>query len=245
MENTIYIALSRETAVKREMSVIANNLANMNTTGFKAERMMFVEHLVKSRGGDKIAPTKLAYSRDVAQFTDLREGPIKSTGNPLDVAIKNDGFLIVDTPNGQRYTRNGHLELSNTGQLVNQQGFAVLSDAGVPITFAPEDTDINISRDGSVSTNNGELGKIRLVQFEKTQNMEKSGAGLLKTDEPPADVESPQIIQGALETSNVQPIFELTKMIETQRAFDGVRSFIEKEDKRQRKMIEQLAPRRI
>ena len=159
MENTIYIALSRETAVKREMSVIANNLANMNTTGFKAERMMFVEHLVKSRGGDKIAPTKLAYSRDVAQFTDLREGPIKSTGNPLDVAIKNDGFLIVDTPNGQRYTRNGHLELSNTGQLVNQQGFAVLSDAGVPITFAPEDTDINISRDGSVSTNNGELGK--------------------------------------------------------------------------------------
>ena len=75
--------------------------------------------------------------------------------------------------------------------------------------------------------------------------MEKAGAGLLKTDEPPADVESPQIIQGALETSNVQPIFELTKMIETQRAFDGVRSFIEKEDKRQRKMIEQLAPRRI
>ena len=245
MENSGYIALSRVTSLKRQMSVIANNLANMNTTAFKGENMMFVEHLVKSKGGDSIAPTKFTYSRDVAQVTDLSEGPIKSTGNPLDLAIKNEGYFTVETLEGPRYTRNGHFEVSSQGQLVNGQGFPVLADAGVPLTFAPEDTDITIARDGTVSTNNGELGKIKLVKFDKPQNLQKEAGGLLKTEDAALPVDAPQMLQGSLESSNVQPIVEMSKMIETHRAFNSVRTFIEREDQRQRKMIEQLSPRRM
>jgi len=123
MESSVLIALSRQGTLKREMDVIANNLANMNTTGFKGEKMLFVEHLVKSRGGDRLLPVKLSFARDVAQITDLSEGQINTTGNTLDVAIRKDGFFVVETPNGQRYTRNGRFETDNQGQLVNQQGF--------------------------------------------------------------------------------------------------------------------------
>ena len=243
MENSAYIALSRQGTLKREMAVIANNLANMNTTAYKGDKMMFVEHLTKSKGGDRLTPVKLAFSRDVAQFTDTTEGPIKATGNPLDVAVKNDGYFIVETTAGQRYTRNGRFEQDDQGQLVNQQGFPVLTDAGVPLVFAPEDTDITISRDGTVSTNNGELGKIRLVTFENPQSLKKEAGGLLNTDEDPVDAEKPAIVQGALEGSNIQPIIELSKMIQTNRAFDSVRKFIDREDQRQKKMIQKLAPK--
>ena len=243
MENSVFIALSRQGTLKREMDVIANNLANMNTTGFKGQKMLFVEHLVKSRGGDRLLPVKLSFARDVAQITDLSEGPINTTGNTLDVAIRKDGFFVVETPNGQRYTRNGRFETDNQGQLVNQQGFPVLTGAGVPLVFAPEDTDISIARDGTVSSNNGELGQIKLVKFEKAQNLQKEAGGLLNTNDAPVNVDDPVLIQGALEGSNVQPILELSKMIETHRAFESVRSFIDREDQRQKKMIQQLAPR--
>ena len=123
MESSVLIALSRQGTLKREMDVIANNLANMNTTGFKGQKMLFVEHLVKSRGGDRLLPVKLSFARDVAQITDLSDGQLNTTGNTLDVAIKKDGFFVVETPNGQRYTRNGRFETDNQGQLVNQQGF--------------------------------------------------------------------------------------------------------------------------
>ena len=111
MESSVLIALSRQSTLKREMDVIANNLANMNTTGFKSEKMMFVEHLVKSKGGGGLLPVKLAFARDVAQITDLTEGQVKTTGNPLDVAIKNEGYFVLETPNGERYTRNGRFEI--------------------------------------------------------------------------------------------------------------------------------------
>ena len=117
MESSVLIALSRQGTLKREMDVIANNLANMNTTGFKGEKMLFVEHLVKSRGGDRLLPVKLSFARDVAQITDLSEGQINTTGNTLDVAIRKDGFFVVETPNGQRYTRNGRFENDHQGQL--------------------------------------------------------------------------------------------------------------------------------
>ena len=132
MESSVLIALSRQGTLKREMDVIANNLANMNTTGFKSQKMLFVEHLVKSRGGDRLLPVKLSFARDVAQITDLSDGELNTTGNTLDVAIKKDGFFVVETPNGQRYTRNGRFETDSQGQLVNQQGFPVLTGAGVP-----------------------------------------------------------------------------------------------------------------
>ena len=243
MENTAYIALSGQSALKREMSVIANNLANMNTTAYKGEKMMFVEHLVKSKGGNSFIPQKLTYTRDVAQYQNFAEGPIKNTGNTFDVAIHGDGYFVVETPDGEHYTRNGHFQLNNDGKLVNLSDQAVLSDAGTPFFFGPEDKDIEITADGLVSTRNGEIGKIRIVKFDTPQNLQKKASGLYFTEDQPVDVTNPTLLQKSLEGSNVNPMAEITKMINVQRAYDSVRKFIDKEDQRQRKMLQQLTPR--
>lgn len=243
MENTSYVALSRQATLRRQMDVVANNLANMSTHGYKGGSMMFVEHLVKSKGGEGILTPKMSYVRDIATLTDTAPGPIETTGNPLDIAIQGDGFLVVNTPDGERYTRNGRLQLDNTGQLVNQMGEPVLADGGAPIVFAPEDTEITISRDGTVSTNNGELGKLQVVTFDNLQKLERTAGAQFVSDEdnPPKAVDAPSILQGAVEGSNVEPIREMANMIEVHRAYDSVKNFIEREDERQRAMIRDLA----
>jgi flagellar basal-body rod protein FlgF len=243
MENTTYVALSRQATLRRQMDVVANNLANMSTHGYKSGQMMFVEHLTKSKGGDGLLTPKLAYVRDIATMTDTKPGAIETTGNPLDIAIQGDGFFVIQTPEGEHYTRNGRLQLDNTGQLVNQLGQPILADGGAPLIFAPEDTEIVISKDGTVSTNNGELGKLRVVRFDNDQKLERtSGAQFTTTEDNPAqNVDSPTVLQGAVEGSNVEPILEMANMITVHRAYDSVKSFIEREDERQRSMIRDMA----
>ena len=206
MENTAFITLSRQGVLRRQMDVIANNLANMNTTGFQAERMMFVDHLVRSRGGERILGEKHAYVRDIATARNTAEGPMKRTENPLDVAIRGEGYFAVETEAGERYTRNGHFRLDPSGQLVTQNGDPVLSETRQPFFFAPEDTEIQISSDGTVSTNNGDLGRLRVVGFEDSEAMEPVSGGLYRSDAPPFDVQRPQVVQGTLKGSNVEPI---------------------------------------
>ncbi|MBI2978316.1 MAG: flagellar basal-body rod protein FlgF [Rhodospirillales bacterium] len=241
METSTYIALSRQGGLQRQMDIVAHNIANMNTAGFKGQDMMFVEHLVKSRGGEKLLGNKLAYARDISTLINFSEGPMEKTGNPLDLAITGDGFFVVRTPQGERYTRNGRFKLDEGGQLVNQAGLPVLSSAGQPFILAPEDTEITVSRDGTVSTNNGNLGKLKLVRFENPQQLKRSAGSLYASESPPIDVEQPSITQGMLEGSNVQPIFEMAKMIDISRTYDNVRNFIEREDDRMRNMIREMA----
>lgn len=240
METTTYIALSSQGALRREMDAIAHNLANMNTTGFKGERMMFVDHLQRSRTGDFIADQRLSFVRDVASFTDTAEGPIEQTDNTLDVAIHGDGYFAVQTPGGERYTRNGSFRLDNGGQLVTQDGRPVLSNAGAPIFFAPEDTSITISGDGAVSTENGPLGKLRIVTFDNNLDLQSMGDGLYNTNQQPIDKLNPQLVQGALEKSNIQAIVEMTRMIEVNREYSRAQKLIDREDERIRKMVREL-----
>ena len=126
---------------------------------------------------------------------------------------------MVDTPDGERYTRNGHLSLASDGQLVNQNKQPILSEAGTPFFFSPDDKNISIGGDGTVSTNNGQVGKIKVVKFDDPQNMQKRAGGILFTEEQPIDVPNASILQRALESSNVNPISEITKMIDVQRAY--------------------------
>jgi flagellar basal-body rod protein FlgF len=244
METTSYIALSRQGALRREMDTVAHNIANMNTSAFKGEKMMFVEHLVKSRDDQSVLPKKLSFTRDVAQYRDLSEGPIKTTGNTLDVAIRGDGYFVVETPDGTpNYTRNGGFTMDSQGQLVTQSGNPVLSRGGAPIFLSPTDHNITISADGTLSTNNGQLGQLRVVRFDDPQKMQAEQAGLFSTDQAPQDVVRPSVLQGALEGSNIQPVIELSRMIEVHRAYDSVKTFIDSEDGRQKKMIDQLGAR--
>jgi flagellar basal-body rod protein FlgF len=241
METSGLIAVSKQAALRRSMNVIANNLANMNTTGFKGEKMMFVEHLVRSRGGNNIGGDKLAFVRDIATAKDLSEGAFKATGNPLDVAIHGDGFFVVGTPGGERYTRNGNFQMDSSGQLVTRNGDPVLSDGGEPFFMSPEDTSIDIGADGTISTENGVLGKVAVVGFENRQDMRLIAGGLYSSRQEAVPVEKPEIAQGMLEGSNVQPIAEMTRMIEVHRNYESTKSFIEREDERQKTMIREFA----
>ena len=241
MENTSFVALSLQGSLRRQMNVIAHNIANMNTNGFKGEKMMFIQHLEKSRGGEQILGEKIAYVRDIATVRDISEGGLEKTGNTLDMAISGDGYFAVETAAGERFTRNGRFRLDEAGQLVNQQGDAVLSDGGQPFFFAPGDTEITVSRDGTITTENGALGRIRLVTFENQQELTALPGGLYSSEVVPTDAESPDVVQGMLESSNVQPIIEMTKMISVSRSYESVKRLIEREDERVKTMVEEMA----
>lgn len=239
MENASSIALSRQAVLRRQMDIVANNIANMNTTGFKGEKMMFVEHLIRSKGAENVLGEKLSYVRDVATIRDSSEGHLNSTSNPLDLAIAGEGYFAIETVAGERYTRNGRFQLDQAGQLVTHDGNPVLSTTGAPFFFGPTDSNITITGDGTVSTENGQLGQLRLVRFENDHALQQDGDVLFSADadNPPLDAERARVNQGMLESSNVQPIIELTNMIEVHRAYDSVKNFIEKEDERQRNML--------
>lgn len=241
MENTSYIALSREAALWRQMESISNNLANMNTPAFKGEHMMFREFLMPSREEGSPSRQNLAFVQDVGIFRDHREGPLTSTGNPLDVAIHGDGFFVIDTPEGTRYSRNGHFRLDESGQIVTTEGHAVMAANDQPFFIAPNEREITVAADGTVTTENGRLGKIRIVRFENEQTLRKVSGGMYETMALPTDVERPNLAQGMIEESNVQPVVEMTAMIDVLRNYQSVQKVLENEHDRQRKAIDILS----
>ena len=241
MESTSIVALSSQAALRRQMDIVAHNIANMNTTAFKAEKMMFIEHVVKSQGGERIFGDQVTYVRDIATVRDVSEGSLIKTGNQLDLAIRGQGYFVVETEFGERYTRNGRFRLDDTGQLVNNEGFPLPSEGGQPFFLSPEDNEVTISRDGTLSTENGELGRVRVVGFENDQELEALADGLYTTNADPDDVERPEVVQGMLESSNVNAIIELARMIEVHRAYDAVKHLMDREDDRLQKVAREIA----
>lgn len=239
MENALLIALSRQMAMTREMATIANNLANMNTAGFKSEAMLFDQYVMKDASESSQA-AKITFVQDFGQHRDLRDGTLQTTGNPFDVAISGDGFFRVQTENNVMYTRNGHFRLDDAGQLVTANGDPVLTDADAPMLFAQDETDITIARDGTVSSSLGLRGKLSIVTFENPQAMQNAGGTLLGTLQDEQPVERPHLVQGALEGSNVQPIIEMTNMIEVSRSYASAQKLIDQSDQMRRKAIQDL-----
>lgn len=241
MENALLIGLSRQVALKRQMSVVANNLANMNTAGYKAGTMLFEEHLMPvARMNDQTGPDKrLSYVLDSATYLSFREGAYKQSNNELDVALSGDGWLVVETPDGERYTRNGQLKLDADGQLVTPSGYPVLGEGG-PITIGPNEIGIEIAKDGTISTSQGTKDRLRVVQFEKNAELKKEGETLFSTTQQAEPAEDVRVLQGVVEQSNVQPISELTRMIETVRAYTSMSQMLSREQDLRRQAIEQL-----
>lgn len=243
MENTSYVALSRQAALWRQLDVVANNMANANTPAYKNEQMMFREYLMDTRSSDRATGGKLSYVQDMGLLRDTREGPLTKTDNPLDLALHDEGYFQIETEAGMRYTRNGHFRLDEGGMLVNSQGFAAMDNRDNPIIFAPNETNITIAPDGTVSTENGQVATLKVVRFANQQDMRNAGDSLFETTEDPEIVQRPQIVQGMMEESNVQPVLEITKMTELLRQYQAAQNMIEKEHERQLKMIETLVPR--
>src|SRR5215467_10008662 len=156
MQNALLVGLSRQVALGRELEVIANNIANINTTGFKADGSVFAEYISPTASADNFlaADRRVSFVQDRATWMDLSQGPLERTGNALDVAINGKGYLVVQTPRGERYTRNGAMQINSNGELVTAEGFQVMGESG-PITFQPKDRNITISQDGTISVREG------------------------------------------------------------------------------------------
>jgi len=225
MENPGYIALSKQTALQRQMSVIANNLANMNTSGYKAERMVFREYVSKPSQTES-----LSFVQDFGLARDLTEGTPTITSNTLDLAISGPGYFSIDTENGDRYTRHGRFQLDQTGQLVTGQGDPVLSANGAPIIIPPGSGALTIGADGSIDGVNGFIGRVGLVEFENERNLKRAENNLYEAkDERPDPAAKSSMVQGSLESSNVQPILEMTRMIEVHRSYRSTQNFMKTE----------------
>ncbi len=241
MENALIVGLSRQVVLKRQMDVLANNLANMNTAGYKAGTLLFEKHLQSNAqmndmtGQDK----QISFVLDTSIYRSFEEGGFEQTNNDLDVAISGEGWLVVQTPDGDRYTRNGQLKLDAEGQLVTPAGHPVMGEGGA-ITFSEQDTSIVIARDGTISTSQGDKDRLRVVQFENNASLKKQGDTLFSTAQQPAPTENARILQGVIETSNVKPIAELSRMIETVRAYTSMAQTMKQSQDLRRDAIEQL-----
>lgn len=242
MENTLLIGLSRQLVTQRQMDVIANNLANTSSPGYKSEQMMFAAH-IKKVGRD----TSLAFVQDIALARNMGAGEFQKTDNKLDVAIKGQGWFVVETKDGERYTRNGHFELNRIGQLTTSagnlvQGVGVRGFGGNDnaITFRPGDKDIVIKGDGTITVDGRKRGQLKIVAFEEMQKMQKVSGNMYRSDSEQKPATDMSIVQGMLEKSNVRPIIEITNMIKALRGYQGVQKLIEREHELQRAAIQKL-----
>ncbi len=246
MENSLLVALSRQVSLQRELDVVANNMANVNTSGFRREAVQFEEYMMPNGSADafRSLDKRLSFVQDRATYNDFQSGPLQSTNNPLDVALEGNAFFVVQTPAGERFTRAGNFKLDNQGQLTTNTGASVLSDSG-PVVITPEDGEVTIARDGTISTNQGTRGRLRLAEFENPQQLLKEGDGLFRLgDGQAANVPAPgtvRVSQGMVEGSNVRPVLEMSRLIELNRAYTSISSLIQRSDELRKTAVEQLA----
>lgn len=249
MENAGLVGLSRQIALQRELDVVANNIANLNTTGYKADNVTFGEYVMpvaranNFRSGDR----QVSFTQDRTTWLDQSQGPVVQTGNPLDIAISGNAFLTVQTPQGERYTRNGALQLNSTGELVTSEGLRVIGQNG-PIVLQPGDRNVSISTDGTVSVREGtsnvdsQRGKLKLASFEDPRMLQKDGTSTFTTNgmqpQTPTNV---RINQGAIEKSNVHSVVAMTRMVEVTRTYTQVAQLLQQHSDMRRTAIQQLA----
>jgi flagellar basal-body rod protein FlgF len=251
MANNFLIALSWQTAMRRELEVVANNVANLSTNGYKNDNSQFAEFLMPGAHADQFAgpDRRLSFVQDRGTWHDFSQGPFQQTGGPLDTAIDGEGFFVVQTPRGERYTRNGAFQLNNVGELVTSAGDRVMGEGG-PIVLQNTDRDIVVTSDGTVKvreglslTSDSTRGKLRLVTFANPQSLRKDGTSMFSAPVgvQPRPAEKVNITQGVVEKSNVHSVLEMTRMIEITRKYTEVANMVQQQSDMRRSAIQQLA----
>ena len=248
MDSPGYIVLSRLVAAQRTGAVTAHNIANADTPGFRAHRPLFGAVLERQMGAE--APQgghDLAFTQDRATWREAAPGPIARTGNPLDLALSDpEAFFVVQTPRGERFTRAGRFTLEAGGQVVDADGNGVLGADDGPLRIEPGASRIEVRGDGSVATENGPAGQLRVVRFADLQRLQAEGDRNLAApdDMRPEPVARPGVVQGAMEGSNVRPVLELTRMTDELRHFQMVAQMAEREGERLGTAVERILRRR-
>ena len=238
------VGLAHLQALRNRLDVVANNIANVNSTGFKTERARFrtsVFEMPQAGGVEGLGRVQFILPAGV--FRDMAQGAIDVTNNPLDVAIDGEGFFVVETADGERlYTRAGNFTLNADRELVTATGERVLDDSGAPIAFTVSDNRITIDEDGKIFTERGEVAQLGLVRFDRPQQLERRGNGLLTSDETPIPVDpgETRIVQGALERANVKPIVEMTRMIKILRSYQEMQRALDRSRETEQRALDRL-----
>lgn len=245
MQNAQLISLSRQMALQRQLDVVANNMANINTNGFKSTDLLFEDYLMPKAqdNGFEGYDRDLHFTSDWSTLHDMENGSIDQTGNTFDLALDGKGFFAVLGPDGESeaYTRNGSFTLDSSGTLVDLNGSPVLSEAG-PIKFGANDTDIKIGANGAISTSTGSKGRLKVVEFEDPQVLAHAGDNYFTA---PANVTAnaateTRVVQGAIERSNVNGMVEMSNMIRITRAYQTIANIMQRQDELRTAAIQRL-----
>jgi len=236
MDNAIYATLSRQSGLMARMQLVANNIANASTTGFRAEGMLFSEFIRTLGPGEP----SLSMAAARVRVTDLAPGAAAMTGGSLDLAIEGEGFFLVAAPEGERLTRAGAFATDEAGNLVTMQGWPVLDAGGAPLFVPPGAGAVTVAADGTISAGGRPLGQIGLVLPADPLALVRLDGVSFRSDGGLEPAPGARVLQGFLEGSNVDPVLEVARMIEVQRAYEMGQSFLEREDERIRNVIQTL-----
>ena len=237
MDTGIYVALSKEVGIFRDMEVTANDLAGMTSTAYSNENVLFSQYLLP---GNK-KEVKVAYANDVATYRDTRQGELQITNAPLDAAIQGNGYFAVRTPLGERYTRNGNFKTNPAGDLVTSEGYQVLDESGVPINIDTTDRSVSIRDDGTINVDDTDRARLKIVKFDNEQLMKKVGDSLYTSDVPPKAADNFSVVNGMLESSNVKPVLALTHLMYVSRSISDTNNYINTMHSLARKASDTLA----
>lgn len=241
MENAAYIALSRQMTLRRELDIVANNIANADTTGFKVEQLLVGAEIGERARNHAIRPSA-SFVLDNGVGRDFGQGALEQTGRDLDFGIEGEGaFFTVQDGDGEAYTRDGAFSIDAEGRLVTQGGAAVLGDGGEIIldaTLGP----VSVGPDGTITQGIQQVGRLTLARFETLSVLSKDGDGLYRnrSNAQPIEATGAQVRQGMLEGSNVNPLIEITNLIEISRAYERASKMVEQTNDLSRRSVERL-----
>jgi flagellar basal-body rod protein FlgF len=238
MDNTTYITLSRQQALWNQLEVVANNLANVNTVGFKGTDTLFAQYVYKLDQNDRTFKDKVAFVHDFGLVRNLAQGSFTFTGNTFDLAMQAEGYFVTRGRGGEEnYTRAGNFALGADGNLVTMEGRLVLGTNGAPINIPLDAKEIIVQGDGTVAEQGGRtFGQLRVVRFDNERELKQVDGTAFRSDgEPAIDIENPKIGQGVLENSNVNAVIEMTRLISLNRAYQDNARMITQEDERKRR----------
>ncbi|MDE2579154.1 MAG: flagellar basal-body rod protein FlgF [Hyphomicrobiales bacterium] len=227
MSTAVHLGAAAEIALTRRLEALANNVANATTPGYRADGVKF-DALVATRGGDRTT-----YPSGAVDYISRASGGVLRTGAPLDLAVRGDAWFSLMTPAGQTYTRDGRVTLANTGELLSVNGYSILDASGSPMFADPGGGEISVAPDGMMTQGARQIGAVGLFKLPDDTRLTRYDNSSLFSSlpaEPVVDFSRNGVLQGYIEQSNADPVIEMGRLIEIQRAFEAVAGAIDMSD---------------
>lgn len=232
MADGIYPTLGRQAGLLREMDVIAQNIANANTTGYRAEGLIFSEFVIAGERGE----ASVSFAHAQGRQTRFEQGGLEQTGGSFDLAIEGDGYFQVDVGGTPHLTRAGAFLTGPDGAVQTAEGYPLLDDGGAPLFVPPGSAAVHVANDGTVSVDGQPISRVGIVSPTDPGEMTRR-AGTMFAAEDAQPVENPRVMQGFLEASNVNPVIEIARMVAVQNAYEMGQGFMDREHERMQSML--------